>query len=416
MGLPISMQGLWRFDTPLTSADLELPYRALAAGPLSRRVVKGRIWPARSHFAPGPALAPIHDEPESLAPGMITEWADVRGHAHFDVTVGPVWELSLARLTTGGSVVSLVSSHVVADAGSLVRAAALAAEGAGSVASSPRPPTLRDDVRDGLSQLRIVISGVARSLWRGSRDADHRAELFAAAKPAPQLPNKPAGTSTWREPTAIFSIDAEAWRVAADSHGGTPNTLFTALIGELVLQIRGTGPAELAIPVALGDGDANSLTAASIQVDSVDDCRDLPTLRDRARTAFGSAGSGKGLGPPAGMPAELLQVIGHRAAHALVPDPGSRDGLASNLGDLNGLLSMLSGHRGRAIAARSVHPGLSAAGCTGTRSSVAGWAVSAGGRMTICVGVPDPTVASGKDLRELINKSLEHWDLTADHW
>ncbi|ORM30177.1 hypothetical protein [Williamsia sp. 1135] len=417
MGIGIAMQGLWRFDATLTAADLELPHRTLAAGPLTRRVVRRRIWPARNHFAGGAALNPVYVEPEPLAPGTITAWADARGDIDLDITHGPVWELSLARLETGGSVVSLLCSHVVADAESLIRAAALAVDEAGAAMPAPGLPTLGDDARDALSQLRIAVGGVARSIARGVRDPAHRAELFAAAR-RPALPRtpKPPGSAEWREPTAIFSVDAATWNASARRHGGTTNTLFTALIGELVLQIRGSGPAQLAVPVSQGGEGANTIAAASIDVASIDECRDLPLLRDRARAAFTEAGAGRGMGPPAGMPEEVLGVIGHRAAHALVPDPGSRDGLASNMGDLDGLLTMLSGHRGRAIAARSVHPHLSASRSTQTRCSVSGWAATAGGDVTICIGVPDPTVAHGADLRELINKVLGHWDLTAEHW
>ncbi|PYE19354.1 hypothetical protein DFR67_103266 [Williamsia limnetica] len=417
MGIPIAMQGLWRFDATLTAADLELPHRTLAAGPLTRRVVRRRVWPARNHFAAGAALTPVYVEPEPLAPGTITQWADGRGDIDLDITHGPVWELSLAHLETGGSVVSLLCSHVVADAESLIRAAAMAVDESGATMPALALPTFGDDARDAVSQLRIAVGGVARSVWRGVRDPAHRAELFAAARrPAsPQVP-KPRGFDLWREPTAIFSIDSGTWNAAARRHGGTPNTLFTALIGELVLQIRGSGPAQLAVPVSYGGEGANTLTAASIDVASIDECRDLPLLRDRARAAFTDAGAGRGMGPPAGMPEEALGVIGNRAAHALVPDPGSRDGLASNMGDLDGLLTMLSGHRGRAIAARSVHPHLTAAKSAETRCSVSGWAATAGGDVTICIGIPDPTVAHDADLRELINKVLGHWDLTADHW
>lgn len=417
MGIPIAMQGLWRFDATLTAADLELPHRTLAVGPLTRRVVRRRIWPARNHFASGAALNPIYEEPDPLAPGTIARWADTRGDIDLDIARGPVWELSLARLETGGSVVSLVCSHVVADAASLVRAAALAVDETGAPMPETHVPTARDDLRDALSQLRIAVGGVVRSVARGVRDPAHRAELFAAARrPAPRHAPKPSGFPLWREPTAIFSVDAGAWQAAARNHGGTPNTLFTALIGELVLEIRGSGPAEVAVPVSHAGEGANTLSAASIEVASLDECRDLPLLRRRARAAFADAGAGRGMGPPAGMPEEVLGVIGHRASHALVPDPGSRDALASNMGDLDGLLTMLAGHRGRAIAARSVHPHLSAAASAQTRCSVSGWAATAGGNVTICVAVPDPTVASGEDLRELINKSLGHWDLTADHW
>lgn len=422
MGLPLYMQGLWRFEAVLTAADLEPAHRALAIGPLNRRVVRPRIWPARNAFVPDAVVAPIYEEPGPLAPGTITAWADERGNTDLDIGSGPVWELSVARLETGGSIVSLVCSHVVADARSLVVAAGIAADEntaaeqlseATDAASAPR---LVDDLRDAASQLRIVVGGVARSLWKGCRDREHRAELFAAAKRAPAGPSKTFGSPQWREPTAIFSVDAAAWTAIATQHGGTPNTLFTSLIGELVLQIRGSGPVDLSIPVAQSGDEANSLAAAAITVSSIDECHDLPLLRGRARAGYAAAGAGSGMGPPADMPAELLQVIGHRAAHALVPDPGSRDGLASNLGRLDGILSMLAGHRGQVIAARSVHPRLSAEATRTTRTSVSGWAATSDGVITIALAIPDPAVATSEDLHELINKALGHWELSATYW
>jgi hypothetical protein len=168
--------------------------------------------------------------------------------------------------------------------------------------------------------------------------------------------------------------------------------------------------------MALGGGSANSLGVAELSVASVDECRDLKALRKRARSAFRVAGSGQGLGPPAGMPEEFIQVIGHRAAHKLLPDPGARDGLASNLGGLDGMLTMLAGHRGRCIAARSVHPRLTAQDCRQTRTSVAGWAATSGGRLTLCIATPDPAMANSEDLRQLIDKTLDHWDLPATYW
>jgi hypothetical protein len=172
----------------------------------------------------------------------------------------------------------------------------------------------------------------------------------------------------------------------------------------------------LVIPISLGGTGANSLTAAALAVATVDECHDLAGLRARARVAFSAAGTGEGLGPPAGMPEELVQVIGHRAAHKLIPDPGSRDGLASNLGALDGMLTMLAGHRGRAIAARSVHPGLTGRQSAQTRTSIAGWAATSGDCLTVCVAAPDPTVAHSEDLRRLIDSALAHWGLEASYW
>jgi hypothetical protein len=416
MGTPISMQGLWRFDTVISADDLELPYLALTTGPLTRHVKHSRIWPARSYFVRGAALAPIHSEPDPLPAGGITRWADDRGETALNVDAGPVWELSVARLDDGGSVVSLLCSHVVADAGSLVVAAGWASDSVASESAGSEIPTVGDDLQDAVAQLRAVGAGVGRSLWRGIRDARHRAELFAAAQPSAPLPVKLEGPPTWREPTAIFSLDSATWCEVAEAHGGTSNTLFTALIAQLVLQIRGSGPVELSMPMALGGDAANSLSAAAISVCTIDECHDLPGLRMKARKAFQAAGTGEGMGPPAGMPEELLQIVGHRVAHKLVPDPGSRDGLASNLGELDGMLTMLAGHRGRCIAARSVHPGLTVLDCSRTRSSVTGWAATAAGRLTICIAIPDPAVAHSEDLRQSINKALDHWDLCPTYW
>lgn len=416
MGIPTSMQGLWRFDTVLTPADLEPMYQALAAGPLTRRVVRGRVWPARSSFVQGADLAPIHSETEPLPPGGITEWADSRGDTTLNIDTGPVWELSVATLSGGGSVVSLLCSHVVADALSLVRAVQIASAAACPVDEVNVPPTVSDDMGDAARQLRAVLGGVARSLWTAMIDSHRRAELFSAATRSEPIPAKPEGAPAWREPTAIFSIDLRSWREVADTHGGTTNTLFTALIAELVLQVRGSGPVELILPISLGGAAGNSLTAATVSVSTIDECRDLAGLRTRARLAFQAAGTGVGIGPPAGMPEELVQVIGHRAAYRLMPDPGARDGLASNLGALDGMLTMLAGHRGRAIAARSVHAGLTGRQCGHTRTSVAGWAATMGNCLTFCVGTPDPAVERSEDLRHLIDQTLARWDLTATYW
>jgi hypothetical protein len=416
MGIPTSMQGLWRFDTVLTAADLESTYQALAAGPLTRRVVRGRVWPARSSFVQGADLVPIHSEKDPLPPGGITEWADSRGDTTLNIDTGPVWELSVATLSEGGSVVSLLCSHVVADALSLVRAVQIASGAAPLVDEVNDLPTVFDDMRDAARQLRAVLGGVARSLWKAMIDSRRRAELFAAANRSEPMPAKAEGAPTWREPTAIFSIDLRSWREVADAHGGTANTLFTALIAELVLQVRGSGPVELIIPISLGGAAGNSLTAATVSVSTIDECRDLAGLRTRARLAFRAAGTGAGIGPPAGMPEELVQVIGHRAAHRLMPDPGSRDGLASNLGALDGMLTMLAGHRGRAIAARSVHPGLTGQCSAHTRTSVAGWAATTGQCLTFCVAIPDPAVADSAHLRRLIDEALGHWHLAPTYW
>ena len=416
MGIPTSMQGLWRFDDTLIAADLESTYQALAAGPLTRRVVRGRVWPARSSFVQGADLAPIHSEAEPLSPGGITEWADARGETILNVDVGPVWELSVARLSGGGSVVSLLCSHVVADALSLVRAVQIASGAAPPVDEVDDLPTVFDDMRDAARQLRTVLGGVARSLCRATIDSRRRAELLAATTGSEPVRAKTEGAPAWREPTAIFSIDLRSWHEVADTHGGTTNTLFTALIAELVLQVRGIGPVELIIPISLGGAAGNSLTAATVSVSTIGECRDLAGLRARARLAFRAAGTGVGIGPPAGMPEELIQVIGHRAAHRLMPDPGSRDGLASNLGALDGMLTMLAGHRGRAIAARSVHAGLTGRHCAHTRTSVAGWAATTDNCITICVGTPDAAVAHSEDLRHLIDRTLARWDLTATYW
>jgi hypothetical protein len=72
---------------------------------------------------------------------------------------------------------------------------------------------------------------------------------------------------------------------------------------------------------------------------------------------------------PGGLPEELLQVIPDRLAHALSKGAGERDILCSNIGTLPSSLFTLGPHHCTGVAARAIHPALTANRLPRTRLS-----------------------------------------------
>ena len=123
-GTPIVMQGLWRTDGWVDATTLDALTAELALGPLGRRVVRPRIPGARPRFEPSSDAFPV--EYSDIAAGSVLAWADEQGSLPVDPERGPGWRLACARPAEGGTVLSLVCSHVIADARGLAAAIAAA--------------------------------------------------------------------------------------------------------------------------------------------------------------------------------------------------------------------------------------------------------------------------------------------------
>ncbi|GGF34724.1 hypothetical protein [Williamsia phyllosphaerae] len=413
-GVEVVMQGMWRFDDRLEPAELGDFHTLLAASPLTRRVVSPRIPWARRYFVDGAVVAPLRFDPTPIDADGVLAWSDEHAEARLDVDTGPAWDLALAHVDGGGSVVSLICSHLVSDGLGLVSEADTASGGPARPAPrrqrpvTSRPPRRSDDVADAVWLWVHVITGILRSLLRGCVDPQVRAELFGALRPAPSRPATPT-TTTGRQSTAVVDVDAAEWDRYVAETGATSTAVVAALAADIVGELRGPGPVDTVVPMA--DGSGQALTVAEVAVDTG---ADPGVCAADLRAAYARAGSGRGLGPPGGMPAELLQLLGDRLAHAVVPDPGGRDALVSPLGDLGTGFDELAGHRSRGLAVRSAYPRSAAPGAARSSTLLGVWSARNCGRVVLSlVARTDP---GGRSPADLARSALAHRGLTATVW
>lgn len=379
MGTPIALQGLWQTDEAMEPELLQDIHEQLRIGALGRRVIRPRIPGARRAWQPNSRAHPLDLTPDPLDESATAPWADALG-TDLDPEFGPGWRLSAAPLLDGGTVVALTCSHALADARGLIHAVATAlAELPPSLpgttsgeASTPHPdptadrpateptdalpgraqdaPTSRldggdrtttSDWRDALGQWSTIITGTARAFRRG-------------------IPRPPATTAP--EPSVdrlvhstLLTFDAIEWDATAAATGATANSLFIHLVANILWETGFPGDRIVAsLPVDTRDEPRvdNDLAVTEIAITRADT---PATIRENARAAYQHR-----MSSPAGLPEEILQVIPDRWAYSLSKGAGERDILCSNIGTLPDSLRTVGTHHCDRVAARAIHPGITA--------------------------------------------------------
>ncbi|MGW4768929.1 hypothetical protein ACWEO2_12925 [Nocardia sp. NPDC004278] len=212
------------------------------------------------------------------------------------------------------------------------------------------------DWSDAWRQWSIVVRGTVRALRHGIPD-----------RPARERgPAINARTRVQAAPThsVIVQCPAADWEQAATAQGGTANSLFIALIAKMLWASGFPGPTiDASLPVDTRDEPRvdNDLAMTEISIDRADT---PATIREKSRIAYE-----RRMSSPGGIPEELLQVIPDRWAYALSKGAGERDILCSNIGTLPDSLRALGPHRCTGVAARAIHPGLTADHLPRTRLS-----------------------------------------------
>ncbi|PXX68462.1 hypothetical protein DFR70_102143 [Nocardia tenerifensis] len=361
LGTPIALQGLWRTADRLDPALLHEVHAALRTGPLGRRVIRPAVPGARRFWQPTTRAYPLALTDRPIDAATLLAWADAQG-AGLDPEFGPGWRLSATALDDGGSLVSLACSHALADGRALVLAVDDALGGTG-LSDAPKPcvevrpdfdttpssaaggGTLDEsDWADARRQWSIIARGTARALRNGIPARPPAVTRRTATAPA--LP-----------PThgAVVQCAVADWDRAAAAHRGTANSLFIAVIANM-LWASGFRADTIAASLPVDTRDEPRVDNDLAMTDITIDRADTPaTIRDKARAAYERRMSG-----PGGMPEQLLQVLPDRWAYALSKGAGERDVLCSNIGTLPASLRTLGPHRCLGVAARAIHPGLTA--------------------------------------------------------
>lgn len=405
-GMPIVMQGLWRTADAVDAAVLEAVHGALSRGALGRRVVRPRLPGARMRWEASTATHPLRCETDPI--DDVVAWADECAEVDVDPESGPAWALAAAPVSGGGTAISLVCSHVVADARGLVSAVDAALTGG----PAAPPPSRTSDVADAVRTVGSVLIDGARASLGLVFSAHRRRELrefreSAAADRRPDRTHVATGTAT-----AILDVDAAAWDGVARAEGGTPNGLFIALVTAVADAAGVPMPLHVSVPVDTRAADTvdNAMAVTEVVVTPLDSLTDIRAL---SREAFARPP----MGAPSGFPGEIVQILPDRLANRLTAGAGERDALCSNIGRLPHSLASLGPYRTTGVATRAMHPGLTADRPATTTTRLSGYLCSYGDTYTLSlVGLDPRHFASSGRLRDLAVNQLGTRGLSARPW
>lgn len=473
LGLEVTSQMVWRFDAAPSAGQVETLHARLAAGPLSRLAQRGRLPLERATWRPTDVVEPVrYDgvlETESADGGSTAEermaWvAEVaRG---LDPEHGPPWRLAWVVLPDGGALVSLAVSHAVADGAAMAQAVVAAVEGValgqvpdpgacdgvvrrqpGGAVASPAHELLpqaargmsRDisaSVREVVGRLGAIASGASMMTRRASallapgsassgRDAhaNTQHESVRASSTGEPPVEEPVIDVTRPARVVAFDIDRDAWREAAESRGGSENSLFLAVV--TAVTAHGETRPDVVVPVSnRTPGDLRSNDSSGVRVSLTSPVSERDDLRQiRRDTGTALRGRRDGTNPDALAPWKpLIQALPDAVVRRLVGDaPGPRC-LASSMGEAPASLVALFGTPAEAVLMNAVtHPASHAAGGASARhhlgGAVSAWWSATPVTVTMTLAVTDDVIAPDVDaLAQRVSDELSAWGLTSRRW
>ncbi|GAB18889.1 hypothetical protein GOEFS_069_00150 [Gordonia effusa NBRC 100432] len=409
LGIPVINQSIWRLGPEVDEAFVANLAANLRTGRLSRLVIRRRL-PLRDRWIHTPSAGIHRFDSVPVSPEAVSDWARAQLDAKINSATGPAWSLTATRTTDGNTLVSLVVSHVVGDGAAFVTGVNEAVQAAG-VTPPTAAPTLVDDFRDGADLLRSAARAAVRVLRAGGPPST-----------PPELEHNSPTTGTLTVPASIaVTLDAATFDAVAAAAGGTPNTLFSAIVLGVLTgtgRVKSGDTVPLSLPVstrATGDDRANATTSVVADIVVTDDrYTDLSAIRRASKAAF----AGLDDGPDAmGQLVVLAQALPDTVIRRLAASMSTPQCLASNLGELDPTFASLGSTTAGPVAMRSLPVGVPAEKLAAMRGGISAWASRSAGLVTLCVGSLDPvTVPTDGVLRQLVDAELSRWNLTATPW
>lgn len=422
LGYATLVQCTWIYDGAVDVDGLDRFHRNLGYGLLGRRIERSPLPFARDRWIAEPRAG----EPDVAATprprAAVREWADERARLAIDPEFGPSWHLGVLPLETGGTAVSLVASHGVADGVGMCLAIADAARGMRRDLGYP-PPGSRTrgravlrDARDAVAEVPALARAVAATARLARRQ---RRELGGSAS-APRFAH--VGERPRTLPSLTAHLDAGDWDARANSLGGTSNSLlagFASRLGVRMGRVRDDGSVTLSFPVSERGGDddtrANALLRARVTVDPTDAARDLSGLRAETKRAFTDA-TENAAEFKAPLPLALItpRWLARRAAN-LAQGTAERPITCSNVGDLHPAANRPDGTDAARLAVRMIEPGISHSRLDAAGGQLNLLSGRVGGKIFISISAyPAGTTNSAGELRETASLTFAEFGLTAE--
>ncbi|MGO9157500.1 hypothetical protein [Mycobacterium sp.] len=295
LGYGALVQYFWIYDRPADIDGLRRFHRNLGYGLLGRRVERSPLPFARDRWVVfrGPEDIDIAERPRPRA--EVSAWTYERACLPLDPEYGPSWHLGVLPLEDGGTAVTLVASHTVADGQGFLVAVTDAATGRTRYLGYPEPGS-RNRGRAVLQDAWQTIAStpeLARALRGTARVArKRRKDVAASIGSAPPSPRVAGDDLPVAVPTVTAYVDVAEWDACAERIGGNSFTLFAGFAGRLGVRMRRVSPdgtVTLSFPISERTEDdtrGNALVFPTVAVDPTNLASDLGEVRLKFKHAF----------------------------------------------------------------------------------------------------------------------------------
>lgn len=414
LGLPVVNQTLWRFPGTVDVDHFAALAEKLRRGRLSRLVAKHR-GPGRAHWRYTPDAGHFAVQAEPVPVGAEEQWGRAQADADLDIENGPAWRLVVARTADDASVlVSLVISHVIADGGT---GAVAVLEAVHDLDYTPgTAPGLVSNAVDA-ADLLWTAGKTAIRMARAGRSGPPASPARVTGRPAPDTDVAAAEIA----PNVTVLIPAADFRSAAESRGGTDNSLFAALMVGVLERCGRVSPGDV-VPVSLpvssrtpDDRRANATSGATAFVEVAPDrYEDLSAVRAACKDAYNrlAANSGK-----VAQRAVVLQALSASLTRRLAANVTTPLCLASNVGPVPDEFATLGTGEPAALSIRAVTATDDPRALRDRKGGISGWLALGADDVMFSVSSLDPVrIPDVATMRELVTAELAAWGMHGKFW
>lgn len=407
------LQCVWTYDRAIDMDGLRRFHHHLLRGRLSRHVERSPL-PFGRHRWVSPTDAPAIEIASARTREEFGAWLHEQSNTPLDYEHGPAWHLAVLPFTDGGTGLSLVISHGLADGVGLCTALADAASGRDDSINWPatksrrRWRALRQDARQTVRDTPAVGRAIAAA-----------ARMARSARPEASAPF--SGSDEQIDiPAATVFIDMDSWDARARALGGTSNSLLAGFAAKFAQRVgrvtAGEGLATLSMPVNErkdGDTRANAVGNADLTVDPAKVTSDLREVRAAVKAALIQVQD---------VPDErfallpLVPFLPKRLVKRLVgvAGGGTTNVCSSNLGDVAVATNRPDGTDADHFSMRSLYPHVTRATMHRAAGVLAMLSGRVNGQVFVSVLAYDPArPGSNQQLQEAIFSTLADFSLTA---
>jgi len=393
----------WVYDGAVNIEGLRRFHAHLGHSLLGRRIERSPLPFGRHRWVSSAGPPDVEVAQSAISRDQLLARVATPASLQIDPERGPAWRLLVQPLADGGTGVSLIVSHTVADGLGAIEAITDAANGVRRDLDYPPPRSrtraqaLAEDARVSVRSL-PEAGAAALAAVRLARDA--RADVSASAQRSTPTPMRSAGPLV-AVPSTVLRIEAAQWDQRAAALGGAANTLLLGLathVGALLGRREEDGMVRLNLPLSdrtPHDTRGNALTAMTMAVDPRGVTSDLGPLRRDFRREFDVAkASSYALMAPLPLTPLVPRVVARRL-EGMALGAGSPVG-CSNLGELDPAINRPDGTDASLLFVRMLEPRTAA-----MFDRIGGYlmlvALRINGSVTVTVGCWQPGATNSRD-------------------